>query len=130
MVCLDTSCLIDILKGKSSVLPIMQKIDKTEMIIGIPAPALMELWTGACRSRMSDKEKEKITELMQSLTFFPLDEKSAKEAGEIEAELFAQGTIINHTDIMIAGIARVNNHTLITRDGDYSHIPGLTILKY
>jgi len=130
MVCLDTSCLIDILRGKSQVLPVMQKIEKNEIIIGIPAPALMELWTGACRSRMNDKEKEKIIDLMQSLTFFPLDEKSAKEAGEIEAELLNQGTPINNADIMIAGIARANNQTLITHDSDYSHISRLTVLKY
>lgn len=52
-------------------------------------------------STKSETEKAKINELLSSLTVLPLDEKSAKEAGEIEAELMKKG---------------------ITIDPDYAHI--------
>ena len=60
----------------------------------------------------------------------PSDEKAAKAAGEIEAQLLSKGTMIQREDAMIAGITIANGETLVTRDSDYAKIPGLRVLKY
>ena len=91
MVCLETSFIIDLLRGKAAVKNIKEEIDRTEIRLTIAAPSVMELWVGALISGQSEKEKSKINELLHSLEILDLDEQSAKEAGEIEAELIKKG---------------------------------------
>ena len=130
MVCLETTFLIDILRGKSGVIEIQKELDNIESSFTVAAPTIMELWTGADLGKSSEKEKTRINELISSYTILHLDEKSAKEAGEIEADLIRRGEKIETPDIMIAAIAKVNGEKLVTRDGHYAKIPGLKLLKY
>ncbi len=130
MVCLETTFIIDLLRGKKNIISIKNELDKTELNMSIAAPSVMEIWTGAMLAKTSAEEKTKIMDLLQSLEILPLDEKSAKEAGEIEAELLKKGQIIETEDIMIAGIARIHGKKIITRDEHYARIPGLKLLKY
>ncbi len=130
MVCLETTFLVDLLHGQKDVTELKESLDKTESIIAVAAPSVMELWSGANFARLPEKEKTKINELIGSLIILPLDEKSAKEAGEIEAALMKAGAIIGTEDIMIAGIARANGEKLVTRDSDFAKISGLQLIKY
>jgi|SRR3989344_4226992 len=130
MVCLETSFIIDLLRGKAAVKNIKEEIDRTEIRLTIAAPSVMELWVGALISGQSEKEKSKINELLHSLEILDLDEQSAKEAGEIEAELIKKGLPIEAEDIMIAAIARINNEKIITRDEHFARISNLKLLKY
>ena len=130
MACLDTTFLIDLLRGDNSVSNLMEELQKHEEIMSIAAPSVMELWAGACLSNASKVEKEKINELLSSLEILHFEEKSAKEAGEIEAELMNKGNIIETEDIMIAAIAKMHGEKVVTRDAHYSKIHGLKMLKY
>ncbi len=130
MACLETTFLVDLLQGKKDVKELKEEIDRTENAVSVAAPSVMELWTGTLLSKIPAGEKEKINELLLSLTILPLDEKSAKESGEIEAELIKTGMTIETEDIMIAGIARANGETVVTRDPHYARIRGLKVLKY
>jgi predicted nucleic acid-binding protein len=130
MVCLETTFLVDLLRGKKEVSELKDELIRSDKIFAIASPSIMEIWSGASLSMQSEYKKEKINELILSLTILSLDEKSAKEAGEIEAELIEKGIIIETEDIMIAAIAKVNGETLVTRDGHYAKIPGLKMLKY
>ncbi len=130
MACLETSFLIDLLRGKREVAALKDQLYESESSLAIAAPSITELWSGALLSNFPDVEKAKITELIQSLEILNLDEESAKEAGEIEAGLLRKGLAIQTEDIMIAGIARVHGEKLVTRDPHYARIPGLRVLKY
>ncbi len=130
MVCLDTTFLIDLLKGKEGVRELKESLYRMESSLAVPAPAVMELWLGACLAKASDAEKEKVRELLASLDFLSLDEDSAREAGEIEAGLLLKGSRIQTEDIMIAAIARTNGCKVVTRDAHFTRIPGLRVLKY
>ena len=68
--------------------------------------------------------------MTQSLERLNLDERSAKEAGEIEAELLGKNQSIETEDIMIAAIARISGEKVVTRDRHYAKIHGLKVLKY
>ncbi len=129
MACLDTTFLIDLLRGKEEVSVLMDEFDKTESSIVIAAPTVMELWLGAIREG-KDVEKIRINEMLNSLEILPLDEQSAKEAAEIEAELLKSGQIIEIEDIMTAAIARIHGEKVVTRDQHFAQIPGLKVLKY
>ena len=130
MACLETTFIIDLLRAKKEVSELKNNLDKTETSLTIAAPSIMEIWSGAILAKVSLLEKEKINELLQSLEVLFLDEKSAKEAGEIEAELLREGITVETEDIMIAAIARVHGETIVTRDAHYAHIPNLRLLKY
>ena len=130
MACLETTFLIDLLRGNESVKQLKDELDKNENTLSVAAPSIMEIWLGAMMSKKSEEEKSKINELISSFTILYLDEKSAKEAGEIEASLLKENIEIDSEDIMIAGIAKVNGEKLVTRDRHYAKIPGLRILKY
>lgn len=130
MACLEITFLIDLLRGDENIKHLKDDLDKTENILAVAAPSVMELWTGAILSNRSASEKIKISELLSSFTIFHLDEKSAKEAGEIEADLIKKGQIIDTEDIMIAGIAKSNGEKLVTRDQHYAKISGLNLIKY
>ena len=130
MACLETSFLIDLLRGKTAVNELKDELDRTEARLAIAAPSIMELWVGSYAVKRTKAEQDKILELIESLELLPLDGRSAREAGEIEASLSAKGIEIQTEDVMIAGIARINGEKLVTRDIDYVRIPGLKILKY
>ena len=129
MVCLETTFIIDLLRGKPEIKELKDEFDK-EDIISITAPSVMELWAGALMAKLPEKEKAKINELILSMIVLRMDEKSAKEAGEIEAELIKSGNIIEIEDLMIAGIAKANGEKLVTNDEHYAKIPGLKMIKY
>lgn len=130
MVCLETTFLIDLLKGKPEILELKNEIDKSESSIAVAAPSIVEIWAGASQANLPKKEKAKINSVLSSIAVLPLDEKSAKEAGEIEANLLEQGITIETEDIMIAGISITNGEEILTRDQHYAKIPGLKVRKY
>lgn len=130
MAILDTTFLVDVLRGKKEISSIVEELDLEEDTLAIASPSIMEIWSGACMAKASKAEKEKINALLQSLEVLNLDEKAAKEAGEMEAELMQRGQIIETEDMMIAAIAKVHQEKIITRDAHYVKIPGLKILKY
>jgi len=130
MACLETTFLVDLLRGKLEVKSLKDELDRTESELFVAAPSVMELWSGALLSNQPLKEKEKISELIESLVLLPLDAASAKEAGEIEAELLGKGLPVQTEDVMIAAISRVNCKKLVTRDQHFARIPGLRVLKY
>ena len=130
MTCLETSFLIDLLRGKQEIHALKDELDMTETTLTVAAPSIMELWSGAMLAKVSAAEKEKINALITSLEVIPLDESGAKEAGEIEADLVRRGLSIETEDVMIAGIARVRGEKVVTRDEHYARIPGLKIIKY
>ncbi|MBI3027223.1 PIN domain-containing protein [Candidatus Woesearchaeota archaeon] len=130
MACLDTTFLVDLLRGKKEISDLKEELSKSEPILAVAAPSIMELWAGACLAKASAAEKEKISELLESLEILNLDEKSAKEAGEIEAGLIGEGQIIETEDVMIAAIAKVHGEKIVTRDSHYTKIHGLNVLKY
>ena len=130
MTVLETSFLVDIFRNNPTAVELLEELEKNETVLQIAAPTIMELWLGACRSRNSEKEKEKINELIKSFLIMPLDTAGAKEAAEIEAELFQEGQMIELEDIMIAGIARSRGEKVVTRDEHFARIKGLKVWKY
>jgi predicted nucleic acid-binding protein len=130
MVCLDTSFLIDLLRGNAAVKDLKAMLEKTESRITIAAPSAVELWGGACLAKNSDKAKAKVGELLMAFPILPLDLNGAQEAGEIEATLIKSGQMIEPEDLMIAGIALAHGETIVTKDAHFTRVPGLRVLKY
>jgi tRNA(fMet)-specific endonuclease VapC len=129
---LDTSFLIDLLRGKdNNTLERARMLDERLESKGVASITIMELWRGAMQSVIHEKEKKKVDGLLVSLFQYPFQEKEAKKAGEIEAELLKNGTMIDLEDIMIAGVAMIHNEPILTRNKKhFSKISGIGLEIY
>ena len=125
---LDTSVLLDFLKGKRHAVEILQNL-KGKLTSSVVC--LAELYDGIYRSHNKEQQEKLILEFFNNLdTYYNVDEQVAKKFGELRAELKQQGNIIEDIDLFIAATCLVYNLTLITfNKRHFSHIEGLLILK-
>jgi tRNA(fMet)-specific endonuclease VapC len=116
MVCLDTSVLIDYLKGDKGIINLVKSYAE-EDTIATTAVTEYELL------KHRDEIKRGLAqELLSSIEIYAFDRKAAEESSKIYRDLRMQGKEINENDILIAGIALSNNEFLVTRDADFSNI--------
>jgi tRNA(fMet)-specific endonuclease VapC len=135
MVCLDSTFVIDVLKGKNAVEDLEEQLDESDIKIKIPSPVIIEiirsLYLYSTAKNISKGEKEKTFEFLSSFEILNLDKKSAIKTGEIEATLINKGETIDLEDIMIAAICISNDETLTTRNKKhFEKILGLKIQDY
>ena len=131
MVCLDTSFIIDILRGDERVRDIKGELDKGTESIAVASPTVMEMISGANLSNRQEEEKQKVYEFLSSLVILDLDRDAAIMAGTIEAGLIKKGETIDMEDIMIGAIAKKNNKVLLTKNKKhFEKIKDLRIKSY
>jgi|SRR3989344_7064299 len=131
MVCLETTFVIDLLRGVKEAKEKLLFLEKSGENIFIASPTVVELISGAILTPRIENEKDKVIEFVSSLIVFPLDRDSAIIAGEIEADLSKKGEIIEVEDIMIGAIAKQNGERLITRNiKHFQRVKGLEIENY
>ena len=135
MVCLDSTFVIDILKGEEKMKKLEENIDNRGEDIFIASPAVIEVIRGLYLKsnikNLKDNEKERTFKLINSLSVLDLDKNSAILAAKIEADLRNNGEIIDVEDIMIAAISINNNETLVTRNKKhFERIKDLKIETY
>ncbi len=128
---LDTSFMIDLLRGKKSAVSKIKELEANSIATGITTPSIFELFVGISVTRRPVAEKNKIMDILKSWGIFALDADSAGIAGKIHGELIKNGEIIDPEDSMIAGIAIHNNEPLLTKNvKHFQRIPGLKIEEY
>jgi len=131
MVCLETSFLIDLLRGDKKAIKVKDEIDKSSESVSIASPSVIELIKGLKIGKYRIGEEEVVYKLISSLPVLSLDKKSAIKSGHIEADLIKKGGLIDLEDIMIAAICIENKETLLTRnEKHFTKIEGLSIKSY
>ncbi len=58
--------------------------------------------------------------------YYPIDVADAEAASSLQASLRQRGWQLETVDALIAAVALRNDLTLLTTDGDYREVPGLT----
>lgn len=130
MVCLDTSFLVDFLRGRKDAVEFLSQLEGSSEAVTVAAPSIFELIEAAEIAR-SDKEKAAIHELVSSLAVLPLDSETAWAAGRLSAELILAGEQIGQMDTLIGAIARYHGEPIVTRNTrHFWHIPGLDVREY
>jgi len=116
MVCLDTSILIDYLKGDDKIVKLVISLAKEEKLATTVITEYELL-------KHHDKiKKEAAQELLSNLKIYSLDREAITESLRVYHSLRDKGKLINENDIFIAGIVLSENELLITRDSDFSKI--------
>jgi predicted nucleic acid-binding protein len=128
MVCLETTFLIDVLRGHEAAREIVEALETDGVRPTVSPVAAAELWVGAQRS--SPSEQEVTATLLESLTWLPFSRRAARRAGELRATLADAGDPIGITDATIAGIAIEHDEVLVTRDAHFDRVEGLRTRSY
>lgn len=125
MVLVDTSMLIDLIKGNINAWKKVEKLEKQDIPIRIPSPAVFELSAGSPPGL--DDKRMKMIDRMHAV---PFTEEHAERAGIIFRQLKEKGLEIGPLDTMIAGVAYVEKEPLLTRDKHFSRVEGIRLETY
>lgn len=128
MVCLETSFLIDVLRGHEAAVDVVDAIDAEDVRPTVTPVVAAEVWVGAALG--SSEERETAEALIESLTWLPFTRRAARRTGTIRAELARTGEPVGSTDAMIAAIAIEHDEELVTRDRDFERVPDLRTRTY
>lgn len=96
--------------------------------VGIAHPVLAELaaWVEGGPNR--DRNMQRLQLALASWKLWPVTREAMFEYGRIAADLRRRRRKIGQNDITIAAIAlTLGNATVVTMDGDFSIVPGLTV---
>jgi predicted nucleic acid-binding protein len=126
--CLDSSFVVDLLRGDAGATKKSQELEAAGERVGIASPAMAEVLVGA--HFRGGSYLRKALELVAGLDVLPADAKVAAHAGELGAELLRRGARFSSADLLIASTARINNCVLLTRDSGFARVPGLAVETY
>ena len=131
MTCLDTSFIIDVLRGNPEINKIEKALEVSSKPVNVTTVTIMEVSRGIHLSNFPEIEKIKVHKLLSSLNILNFDKEAAFIAGEIETGLIRKGEKIDLEDIMTAAIVINNNETLLTRNTKhFSRINNLKLEAY
>jgi len=121
MFCLDTSVVVEILRGN------MEVVDKLDVLLGesdtfVTSVTLCELYKGACGHAKVEEKMDAVEKFTESVYVLDLDKKFSKCFGDFWQHLRRKGNPIGDFDVLIASIVKANNLTLITRDKHFKKL--------
>ncbi len=124
---LDTNVCIQLLNNTKAAVTARLVAQQPENIY-LCTVAQLELVYGAYRSARTQQNLALLSRFFSQFTMLPLDERAARIAGQIRAELAVIGTPIGPYDLQIASIALANNLILVTHNvSEFSRVNGLAI---
>lgn len=128
---LDTTLLIDLLRGDAKARSAVADLEKQGELLWIPTPALFELWEGVERADRPEKERRKISDVLDDYTVLPFDREHTARAGSLSGALVRRGEMIDPVDAQIAGVALAEGRAVLTRNAKHFHrVPGLAVETY
>ncbi len=130
MICLDTDFLVALLHGVPAAVEEAKRLDAAGEVKCVTPVNMFELYLGTYLSEKSVENVKEVRGLLASLVHMAHDEESARIAGEMGAELEAEGKPIALGDLMIAGIVRRHKCPVLTRDKHFSQIRELKVKSW
>jgi tRNA(fMet)-specific endonuclease VapC len=131
MVCMDTSFLVELLRGKENALRELEKIeDANERITTTPISAA-ELFEGAYISRNSEIECQKVRELLKRIELLEFSVQACEKYGKLSKQLRSIGKKIGDLDTLIACVAMSCDEPILTSDASHFNlVPGLIVRSW
>lgn len=112
---LDTNICIYLIKNRPSV--VLERFQQhSPQEVAISVITLFELEYGVQKSGSRQRSGDALVKFLRPLNLIELDRFAAAEAALIRAQLEKQGKPIGPYDLLIAGVARAQNMTLVTNN--------------
>lgn len=127
---LDTNICIYLIKKKPSTV-LDQFKRHSPQNVAISSITLFELEYGVQKSQYIQKTQDALNKFLLPITILDIDCSAATSAAVIRAELEKKGTPIGPYDLLIAGLARSQNLTLVTNNTkEFERIDNLQIQNW
>lgn len=109
--------------------PVVVPLENAERLY-LPVIVLGELAYGAHHSSAPEKHFRRISTLLGIVELVDVDADTAKIYGQLREDMGRAGRIIPQNDWWIASIALQHNLPLVSRDGHFAGVPGLTLWSW
>ena len=128
-VCVDSDVLIDHLRGDADATRRLEVLE-AEGPLSTTAINAFELYYGANKTRKREENTRAVGRLLGRLLLLDVGVRAAEKAGEVAAQLEAEGASPGFRDILIGATAVTNGCELLTRNSQhFERIPGLKLVK-
>ncbi|HVL86659.1 MAG TPA: PIN domain-containing protein [Candidatus Thermoplasmatota archaeon] len=128
---LDTTFLIDVLRGHERAVDLLARLEPKRDPLSISAVTLAEFHRGFGTVNVPDAVRARVVETVEGRIVHALDEQAARIAGEIEARAWRKGEPLDPEDAMIAATALSRGEALVTRRTTvFGRIEGLRLQTY
>jgi tRNA(fMet)-specific endonuclease VapC len=126
---LDTNVCIALIKNTDTLVRgRFQKASRAGSFVYVPSIVTFELWYGVANSTRIAFNTDRLEAFLSGrLNVLPFDDRDARAAGAIRANLEVSGRIIGPYDLLIAGQALARQLTLVTANvSEFSRVKGLS----
>ncbi len=130
MLVLDTSFLIDAMRGDKQALAKLYDLEKGDELLCTTALNALELFRGAYLSSKRDEKIAKVRRILDQLLVLPITEETYDLYGAISSSLISKGEQVGDFDEIIASIVMSHDGAIITRDRHFDRIPTLKVIHY
>ena len=125
MYLIDTNIVIDALKSKRARLEFLQRLSQSEPL-AFCSVIVAELYAGFATAGEIAKAR---SDLLDTIVYLATNESAAELAGSLQHQYKKKGIALALTDVMIAAVAIVGGHTLVTDNIKHFPMPELNIIK-
>jgi predicted nucleic acid-binding protein len=127
---LDTDILVSLLKGAPDAIEKIRALQESGNPISTTMITAYELLKGAYISYKPDENLSKVRESVSNLRLLELTFGAAEEASRIYKDLRDRGRLIGEFDVLIAGIVKFYDESLVTRDEHFKPIRGIRLIHW
>jgi len=129
MICLDSTFIIDFLRGKEEAVKKMEELRNKKVFTTSITEYEIMLWEYL--HNLSNDKIEKAVSLLNSIPIYNFDTNAALSASLTSAELIKKGKEIEESDCMILGIILSNGcNEIISNDNHFKRINELKVINY
>lgn len=121
---LDCNHLSESIQRVSRLRDQIQQARKQGEIFGTCIPVLCELEAGVQQTANPPEYRRRLT-LLNFVSLWPLDERTAQTYGSVFNELRRQGRVLSQVDMILAALARQGKLTVLTSDNDFVALPDI-----
>lgn len=127
---LDTSFIVDLLRGKEEALQKLAEMEAQEIPLSMTEVNVLELYRGAYLSRKTHQNLEEIKKLLECFQVLELEEPVYEVFASLSANLLSKGRTIGAFDELIAAIILCHDGKIVTRDNHFTEVTGLEVIVY
>lgn len=128
---LDTSFLIDLMRGDESAVATADELEENLVRQRLSSMTLFELYYGVERSEYPKDERELVEDVLATKPVQPADAAVMQQAGQISGELENDGKAVADGDVIIGATAAVVDEAVLTRNvSDFERVNRVEVETY
>lgn len=124
-VLLDTSFLIDFLRGHPAARSLWDSLSHEGVLFGCCAVNVEEVYAG-----MKSGEEGATDVFLQALRYYPISRAAARRAGAYRREFRQRGITLHTADTLISGVCAVLGLGLVTRNVEHFPMRDFAVIGY